>query len=71
MILTYDTTDNSNRFIDAWIDESKIVGFYIPEPIDQVKVINLFFDGAEIVVVSNKEIESFLTSKFIHYDRSN
>lgn len=64
-LLTYDTLNENNRFIDAWIDEDKIVGFYIPDPIDEIPVINLFFDGAEIVVVRNKEIEHFLTNKFM------
>ena len=56
--------ENNTMFLNVWIDESKINGFYIPTQDDDIKCINLFFDGEVITVVQNMELVDFLDRKF-------
>ena len=53
-----------DRYIDMWIDESQILGFYVPINQDEIKCLNLFFNSMTITVVQNDELVNFLNKKF-------
>ena len=53
-----------DRYIDMWIDESKINGFYVPTHQTEIKCLNLFFNSMTISVVQNAELVDFLNKKF-------
>lgn len=68
-ILDYDVDDSGqeievDRYIDMWIDESQIKGFYIPINQDEIKCINLFFNSMTISVVQNDDLVKFLDKRF-------
>lgn len=68
-ILDYTINENNeeeeyDRYIDMWIDESKINGFYVPTNQTEIKCLNLFFNSMTISVVQNEELVDFLNKKF-------
>lgn len=68
-ILDYEIDDlgeeiEIDRYIDIWIDENAIIGFYVPINQDEIKCLNLFFNSMTITVVQNDELVNFLNKKF-------
>ncbi len=59
-----DDIEETGIYKNAWIDENKIDGFYIPSIDDEIRCINLFFTGEVVTVVQNEELVEFLDNKF-------
>ena len=64
LLYTEDDFIEEGLYINVWIDENEIKGFYIPSVDDEIPCINLFFNGDVITVVQNEEIINFLNTKF-------
>ena len=69
-ILDYEIDDlgeeiEVDRYIDMWIDENAILGFYVPVNQDEIKCLNLFFNAMQITVVQNKELVGIITLRDI------
>jgi hypothetical protein len=72
LLLNTEDDDGNSSFTDFYINEKKIVGWYLPQPEDDgVEMINLFFQSHILTVVRNKELVLYLDDKFnINYYKS-
>ena len=65
LFLVQDDERELGTWREVYIDQSKIVAFYMPDIEDDgIKTINLFIGGQLITVVQNEEIIEYLTYKF-------
>ena len=70
LLYTEDEFTDSSLYVNTWIDENEIKGFYIPRVDDEIPCINLFYNGDVITVVQNEELVDFLNKKFKVYAKS-
>lgn len=53
-----------DRYIDCWIDENEIKGFYSPLDNDEIKCLNLFINGTNLTVIQKPELVEYLNRRF-------
>ena len=61
-------TVNDNEvdiYVDLYIDESEIKGFFVPEAFDEHKTICLFFSGDLITVQQTPELLKYLDTHIL------
>jgi hypothetical protein len=65
LLLNTEDDDGNSSFTDFYINEKKIVGWYLPQLEDDgIEMINLFFQSNILTVVRNEELVKYLDKRF-------
>jgi hypothetical protein len=56
--------DDSFEYVDVWLDENKVIGYYLTKDNFQDESVNLIFGNTTITLLRSKELIDFLLKKF-------
>ena len=67
MMVTSNDADKEYDFVDLYIEESNIKGFYIPEEADlEEQVVNVLYPCLKMITVkTEKHVIKYLTDRFV------
>ena len=62
----WDEDIDKGEWRDCYLDVSKVLGFFIPDPKEAGKAINIYFDGGVFTIKQEKHILDYLLENFVN-----